>query len=65
MNKGKIKFYDSSKEFGFIVDDATKQDVFFHVTGLTFGFIPEKDQRVTFDIVQGKKGNKAVEVKPA
>ncbi len=65
MKKGRIKFYDPTKEFGFIIEAETRQDVFFHVTGLAASFSPEKEQQVTFEVVQGKKGNKAVNIRPA
>jgi CspA family cold shock protein len=63
MKKGKVKFFNSSKGFGFIKDDATGQDIFVHVSGLTQD-VREGDA-VTFDVTQGKKGLNAVNVKLA
>jgi CspA family cold shock protein len=63
MKKGKVKFFNSSKGFGFIKDDATGQDIFVHVSGLAQD-IREGDS-VTFDVTQGKKGLNAINVKLA
>lgn len=63
MKKGKVKFFNNSKGFGFINDDATGQDIYVHVSGLSSD-IREGDS-VTFDVTQGKKGLNAVNVKLA
>jgi CspA family cold shock protein len=63
MKKGTVKFFNSSKGFGFIKDDATGQDIFVHVSGLTQD-VREGDS-VTFDVTQGKKGLNAINVKLA
>lgn len=63
MKKGKVKFYNNQKGFGFILDHETGQDVFVHSSGLT-DTITEGDE-VTFEITQGKKGLNATEVKRA
>ncbi len=61
MNTGTVKFYNESKGFGFIVDDATGQDIFVHVTGLN-GLQITQDDRVSYDTISGKKGVNAVNV---
>lgn len=63
MKKGKVKFYNNSKGFGFICDNETGQDVFVHSTGLKDD-IRDGDE-VTFDVAQGKKGLNAVNVQLA
>ncbi len=60
MKKGKVKFYNESKGFGFINDLETGQDVFVHSSGLKSD-IREGDE-VTFDVKPGKKGMNAVDV---
>jgi cold shock protein len=55
MQTGTVKFFNESKGFGFIVDDATGQDIFVHVTALGGTHIREND-KVSFDIVEGKRG---------
>ncbi len=61
MNTGKVKFFNEDKGFGFIKDDASGQDYFVHATGLidTIG----QDDDVVFNLVEGKKGFNAVDVK--
>ncbi|MDQ1085853.1 MULTISPECIES: cold-shock protein [unclassified Siphonobacter] len=61
MNTGTVKFYNESKGFGFIVDDATGQDIFVHVTGLN-GLQISQDDRVSYETISGKKGVNAVNV---
>ncbi len=63
MKKGKVKFFNNSKGFGFINDEETGKDIFVHSTGLKDD-IREGDS-VTFDVEEGKKGLNAVDVKLA
>lgn len=63
MNTGTVKFFDSTKGFGFIKDANGGNEVFVHVTGL-IDEINEGDE-VTYDIKEGKKGPNAVNVKKA
>jgi CspA family cold shock protein len=63
MKKGKVKFYNYSKGFGFICDNETGQDVFVHASGLKEE-IRDGDE-VTFDVEQGKRGLNAVSVQIA
>ncbi|GAA4316095.1 cold shock domain-containing protein [Compostibacter hankyongensis] len=62
MKKGTVKFFNEAKGFGFIKTE-DGQEIFVHVTGL-IDKIRENDQ-VVFDVVQGKKGLNAVNVKLA
>jgi cold shock protein len=61
MKKGKVKFYNYTKGFGFICDDETGQDIFVHSTGLKSDI--RDGDAVTFEVEQGKKGLNAVQVK--
>ena len=61
MKTGTVKFFNESKGFGFIKDDETQEEIFVHVSGLTDN-IREND-KVSFDLVDGKKGKNAVNVK--
>lgn len=63
MLKGKVKWFDTKKGFGFIQSE-DGDDVFVHYTSIeTEGF---KDlvqgQEVTFEITEGKKGPQASNV---
>ncbi|MCY1635334.1 cold-shock protein [Marinifilum breve] len=61
MPTGTVKFFNETKGFGFIKNNETQEDIFVHVTGL----IDKVDQgdNVTYDVVEGKKGLNAVNVK--
>ncbi|MDW8297365.1 MAG: cold shock domain-containing protein [Raineya sp.] len=61
MQKGKVKFFNETKGFGFIKSAESQQDVFVHVSGLIDEI--QQDDEVTFDVEQGKKGLIAVNVK--
>ena len=63
MKQGIVKFFNSSKGFGFIKEDESNVEYFVHVSGL-IDEINEND-RVVFDVQQGKKGLNAVNVKVA
>lgn len=65
MNRGKVKWYNETKGFGFI-ESQDGQDVFVHRSGLSSPFDGLKnDQEVTFDLKQGEKGPVASNVKIA
>ena len=63
MNKGKVKWFNNQKGYGFICDEEGK-DIFVHFTGLNMeGFKTLEDgQDVEFDIIEGTKGPQAVNV---
>ena len=58
--KGKVKFFNNEKGFGFIAGEDNKE-YFVHSSGIKEGSIDENDE-VTFDIEEGDKGPKAVNV---
>ena len=61
MPKGIIKFFNESKGYGFVKNEETNEDVFIHASGLV-DQVKEGDS-VTFEIVDGKKGLNATEVR--
>jgi CspA family cold shock protein len=60
--KGKVKFFNGDKEFGFIAGEDGKE-YFVHKTGLKTDVTIDKEDSVTFDAEKGDKGLKAVNVK--
>ncbi len=59
--KGKVKFFNELKGFGFIIGEDGKQ-YFVHSTGLEHGVSVRENDAVTFEVAQGDKGPKAVKV---
>ena len=62
MQTGTVKFFNESNGFGFILDDESGQEIFVHVTALGGTHI-RQDDKVSFDIVDGKRGLNADNVK--
>jgi CspA family cold shock protein len=60
QKEGTVKFYNVTKGFGFISQTDDRSDVFVHSTGL-IDQIREND-RVQFDVEEGKKGLNAINV---
>jgi CspA family cold shock protein len=63
MSQGTVKWFNESKGFGFIENDEGG-DVFVHYSAIQGdGFkVLYENQRVSFEIEQGKKGPAAVNV---
>ena len=63
MSKGKVKWYNETKGFGFIESEEGK-DVFVHRTGLISPFSGlDEGQEVVFEIKENEKGELAYNVK--
>jgi len=64
MQQGTVKWFNEAKGFGFITGDDGK-DVFVHYSSIQGdGFkVLHENQRVSFDVVDGKKGLAAANVK--
>ena len=60
MDTGIVKFLIIDKGFGFITDDETKQDFYFHVSGVN-GDVVDGD-KVKFEVVESPKGLKAIDI---
>jgi CspA family cold shock protein len=59
--KGKVKFFNEMKGFGFIAgDDGT--EYFVHQTGLQEGVRLNENDAVEFEVEEGDRGPKAVKV---
>lgn len=62
--KGKVKFFNREKEFGFITGDDGK-DYFVHKSGLQDDLIIDENDVVEFSVEKGDRGLKAVKVSKA
>ncbi len=60
--KGTVKFFNQSKNFGFIEPEDKSKDLFVHKNDIESGTLNEGD-KVEFDSAEGDKGKKAVNVK--
>ncbi len=63
MKTGTVKFFNTTKGFGFIKDNETGEEYFVHVSGL-IDQVKDNDE-VTYDVKEGRKGLNAVDVKKA
>lgn len=61
MQEGTVKFFNSTKGFGFIKPSDSSEDIFVHESGL-INDIQEND-KVEFEVEEGRKGLNAVNVK--
>jgi CspA family cold shock protein len=61
MSTGKVKFFNETKGFGFIIEDETDKEFFVHITEVN-GDLLNEDDRVEFEVVESDKGLNAVNV---
>ena len=64
MANGTVKWFNTSKGFGFITPEEGGKDVFAHFSAIKGdGYTSlEENQKVTFDIEQGEKGPQATNI---
>ncbi len=64
MPQGTVKWFSTQKGYGFITQDGGG-DVFVHITGLASGTTSlDENQRVEFELSEGRKGPQATNVRP-
>jgi CspA family cold shock protein len=65
MTTGQVKFFNTTKGFGFIAPEGGGKDVFVHVTAVQAAGLRglNEGQRVQFDIESDQRGPKAVNLK--
>ena len=65
MATGTVKWFSDEKGFGFIVPDEGGKDLFVHRSNvMTDDHSLRDDQRVEYEIGEGRKGPEATEVRP-
>ncbi|MFL2673192.1 MAG: cold-shock protein [Dehalococcoidia bacterium] len=62
MSSGKIKWFNSTKGFGFIVDDENSKDVFVHISAMKSAGIESLDEgdEVTFEVEENNGKTNAI-----
>ena len=60
--KGKVKFFDGTKGFGFIAGEDSKE-YFVHKSSLDEDVSLNENDEVTFDVEEGDRGPKAINLK--
>jgi CspA family cold shock protein len=68
MTIGTVKFFNPDKGFGFIAPDGGGNDAFVHISAVERAGLStlDKDQRVSYDLEQDKRGKMAaVNIQPA
>jgi CspA family cold shock protein len=65
MAIGQVKFFNTTKGFGFIAPEGGGKDVFVHMTAVQAAGLRglNEGQRVNFDVEADKRGPKAVNLK--
>jgi cold shock protein len=63
---GTVKWFDDGKGFGFITPDDGSKDLFAHFSEIQGGGFKSlaENQRVEFEVTQGKKGLQASSIRP-
>ena len=62
MQTGTVKFFNKAKGFGFIKENGSGDEIFVHITGVKKGNELKENDRVSFEVEEGKKGLTAVNV---
>ncbi len=60
MPQGNVRWFNKKKGYGFVLYE--DKDIFLHYSNLEEKFIPETNDLISFDIVDGEKGLKAEKI---
>ena len=65
MPKGKVKWFNSKKGYGFITDDETEKDIFLHVSALEESKLKtlNEEQQLEFEIKKENNKLQAINLK--
>ena len=65
MSKGKVKWFNSKKGYGFITDEETEKDIFLHVSALEESKLKnlKEDQKIKFEIKEENNKLQAIDLK--
>lgn len=61
IRKGRVKFFNDEKGYGFIIDQLTGDSIFVHANNCDQPL--EQNDRVTFEVEMGPKGPNAINVR--
>jgi len=66
MSKGKVKYFNDLKGFGFIAADDPDRDIYFHYTAINMNGYKtvSEGQEVYFELAQTEQGLQAARVTP-
>ena len=62
--RGRVKFFNDEKGYGFIVDVDNRESIFVHINNVFNNTPLQENERVTFEVEMGPKGPNAVNVNP-
>ena len=62
MEYGTVKFFKQDKGYGFVINEETNKETFFHVSALLEGNSIERGEKVEYEVETGRKGLNAVNI---